>query len=271
LKFLTCAVRISRYGCGALTLALFSHHAWAAKTYTIIAEDDWYPYSSQIKGISVGFAVDVVRAAYSAVGVDVRFKVASFKSCMAQVEAGTELGCFDINRDEDTRARFIFHSESLFADTGGIYAMEKPGMPARVAPQNLIGYRVGFTNGAVYGDFLDRSRGIQREYAMSDLSNLRKLVAGRQDFSLVSTVIADYIFKTHPDDFTVMPKLVGVVSNQKMFVGFSQKRAESKEAAALLDAGLIKIRANGTYRKIETQWLGNFQLPEKFIEPKSKK
>ena len=255
----------------ALALALSSHHASAGKIYTLVAEDDWYPYSSQTGGVSVGFAVDVVRAAYDSVGVDVRFKVASFKGCMAQVEAGTELGCFDITLDDDTRNRYVFSSEPLFADTGGIYAMEKAGMPDRVTPQNLVGYRVGFTNGAVYGDFLDSSRGIEREYAMSDLSNLRKLVAGRQDFSLVSTVIAAYIFKTHPADFVLMPKLVGVVSNQKMYAGFSKKRPESKEAAALLDAGLIKIRANGTYRKIEMQWLGNYQLPDKFIDPKAKK
>jgi len=244
-------------------LAVFFADAGAVKTVTIIAEDDWYPYSSQVKGVSQGFAVDVVRAAYAAVDVEVNFKFASFKSCLTQVEAGTEVGCFDITLDEDTQSRFLFPNEPLFVDTGGIYAIDKPGLADRVTPQDLVGSRVGFTNGAVYGDFLDKAKGIQREYAMSDLSNLRKLVAGRQDYSLVSTVIANYIFKSHATDFTVMPKLVGVVSNQKMYVGFSKKRPESKEAAALLDAGLVKIRANGTYKKIEAQWLGNTPLPDK--------
>jgi polar amino acid transport system substrate-binding protein len=213
----------------------------------------------------------VVRAAYAAVDVDVNFKVASFKSCLTQVQDGTELGCFNINMDEDTKARFLFPNESLFTDTGGIFDMKLAGLPDNVTPQNLVGYRVGYTNGGIYGEFLDKAKGIHREFAMSDLSNLRKLVAGRQDYSLVSTISANYIFKSHPDYFPVLPRLVGVVSNQKMYVGFSLKRPDSKEAAALLDAGLIKIRGNGVYKKIEMEWLGSYQLPDKVTNSKIKK
>ena len=242
---------------------IFMQSAHAAKSITLIAEDDWYPYSAQRNGVSEGFVVDVIRSAYATVGVDVKFKVASFKSCMKQVEEGVEIGCFDINLDNDTNSRFLFHNEALFVDTGGIYDMEKSGFPDKVTPQNLVGYRVGYTNGDTYGEYLDNAPGIQREYAMSDVSNLKKLVAGRQDYSLISTITAQFIFKTHAADFPVLPRLVGIISNQKMFVGFSLKRAESKEAAALLDEGLIKIRADGTYKKIETQWLGVYLPADK--------
>ncbi len=237
--------------------------AQAVKSITLVAEDDWYPYSAQRKGVSEGFVVDVIRSAYAAVGVDVKFKVASFKSCLVQVEEGVEIGCFDINLDTDTGSRFLFHNEPLFIDTGGIYDMEKSGLPDKVIPENLIGYRVGYTNGDTYGEYLDKEPGIHREFAMSDLSNLKKLTVGRQDYSLVSTISAQYIFKTHAEDFSVLPRLVGVISNQKMYVGFSLKRAESKEAAALLDEGLLKIRADGTYKKIESQWLGPYLPVEK--------
>jgi polar amino acid transport system substrate-binding protein len=241
------------------------------KTITLVAEDDWFPYSGQRDGKSVGFVVELVRAAYASQGVNVQFKVASFKSCLTQVEEGSELGCFDINLDDDTRKRFLFPNESLFSDTGGIYDMEKSGLPDKVTPQSLVGYRVGYTNGAIYGEFLDKAKGIQREFAMSDLSNLRKLVAGRQNYSLISTISAEYIFKSHPEDFPEKPRLVGIVSDQKMYVGFSLKRADSKEAAALLDAGMIKIRANGTYKKIELDWLGSYLPPEKSTPAKVKK
>jgi polar amino acid transport system substrate-binding protein len=264
--------RYAGYGLCAVLLSGLIHHACAqTKTITLIAEDEWYPYSAQRDGKSVGFVVEVVRAAYAAEGVDVKFKVASFKSCLTQVEEGTEVGCFDINQDDDTKTRFLFPGESLFTDTGGIYDMENSGLPDKVTPQSLVGYRVGYTNGAIYGEFLDKAKGIRREFAMSDLSNLRKLVAGRQDYSLISTISADYIFKSHPEYFPLLPRLVGVVSNQKMYVGFSLKRPDAKEAAALLDAGLIKIRANGTYKKIEMEWLGSYLPPEKNGSTKSKK
>jgi len=254
-----------------LILTIFCQYASAGKAITLVAEDDWYPYSSQRNGTSEGFVVDLIRAAYAAVDVDVRFKIASFKSCLKQVEEGVELGCFDVTLDEDTKTRFIFPNEFLFIDTGGIYDMENSGLPAKVTQLNLLGHRVGYTNGSIYGEFLDTAKGIERELAMSDLSNLRKLVARRQDYSLVSTTIANYIFKTHPDDFSLRPRLVGTVSNQKMYVGFSRKRPEAKEAAALLDQGLIKIRANGSYRKIELNWLGSSTAPEKIADLKLKK
>lgn len=272
MKFILKTLGMSGYGLCAIALSGFIHHVSAQnKTITLIAEDDWYPYSAQRDGKSVGFVVEVVRAAYASQRVDVKFKIASFKSCLVQVEEGAELGCFNINLDEDTKKRFLFPNESLFADTGGIYDMEKSGLPVKATPQGLVGYRVGYTNGAIYGEFLDKAKGIHREFAMSDLSNLRKLVAGRQDYSLVSTISAEYIFKSHPEDFSVRPRLVGIVSNQKMYVGFSLKRPDSKEAAALLDAGLIKIRANGTYKKIEMDWLGNYLQSEKAVPAKIKK
>ena len=260
------------YGlCTAAISTLMSSAVAEDKTVTLLAEDDWYPYSAQHGGKIVGFVAEVIHAAYESEGVEVKFKAASFKSCLAQVEAGTELGCFNINLDDDTKARFLFPNESLFTDTGGIYDMEKSGLPNKVTPQSLVGYRVGYTNGAIYGEFLDKAKGISREYAMSDLSNLRKLVAGRQDYSLISTISADYILKTHPEDFSVKPRLVGVVSNQKMYVGFSLKRPDAKEAAATLDAGLIKIRANGTYKKIEMKWLGDYLPADQSVRPKPKK
>lgn len=257
--------------CCALAMSFTCNAALAVRTLTLVAEDDWYPYSAQQNGVSEGYAVELVRAAYAAVGVDVRFKVASFKSCMKQVEDGTELGCFDVNQDDDTRKRFIFPKEYLFVDTGGIYDMASSKQPDRITMHDLVGFRVGYTNGAVYGDYLDHAQGIQREFAMSDLSNLRKLIAGRQDYSLISTAVANYLFKTYPDDFAVKPRLVGLVTNQKLYVGFSKKRPEAAEAASLLDEGLAKIRANGIYSKIEIEWLGTFRLPDRLAEPRSKK
>lgn len=260
------AMRCTGYGICAVVLTGVMQYASAqSKTITLIAEDDWFPYSAQRAGKSIGFAVDVVHAAYASQGVDVKFKVASFKSCLTQVEDGAELGCFDIHRDDDTKQHFLFPEEYLFTDTGGIYDMTGEGLPEKVNPQDLVGHRVGYTNGGIYGDFLDKAAGIQREFAMSDLSNLRKLQAGRQEYSLVSTISAEYIFKTHPEDFQVKPRLAGIISNQKMYVGFSLKRNDSKQAAALLDAGLIKIRANGTYKKIESEWLRSYLPVEKKI------
>jgi len=232
----------------------------AAQTITLDAEDSWFPYSALQNGQVDGFVVDVIRAAYKAVGIEVKFNPLPFKRCLTQVESGTDLGCFNVNKQPENEKRFLLHKVPLFKDKGGIYDMEKSGLPGLVQPEGLIGHRVGYTHGFTYGDYLDKTDGILREYAPNDLSNLKKLAYGRQEYSLVSVISATYLFKTYPADFPVLPRLVGVVAEQEMFVGFSRKRPDSIEAAARLDEGLLVIRKNGTYLKIVKKWLGQFPM-----------
>jgi len=258
-------------GALALTLIASLPQTRAAQTITLTAEDDWFPFTALRNGQVEGFSVDVIRAAYAAVGVDVKFNAMPFNRCLAQVEFGTDLGCFNIVRQSETEKRFLFHKVPLFKDIGGIYDMEKSGLPSRVSPKDLIGHRVGYTLGDTYGDFLDKAEGIRREMAPTKLLNLKKLTAGRQEYSLISVSIAAYLFKTYEADFPVRPRLVGVVSEQEMHVGFSYKRPDSAAAAGKLDAGLLVIRKNGTYKMIEDKWLGEYPMLEDVFRIELKK
>ena len=93
-----------------------------------------------------------------------------------------------------------------------------------------------------------------REVAPSDLSNLRKLIKGRSEFSLVYTRIVDYLQVTYPEEFKGKIRQVGVAVEDNLFVSFSKIWPDSKRYAKLLDQGLIAIRADGTYRKLEQKW-----------------
>ena len=73
--------------------------ALAGERIRIGAEDDWSPYSSVSKGKPVGFAVDVVRAAWAASGVDVELVPLPYARCMKEVDRGLLAGCFDTLHD----------------------------------------------------------------------------------------------------------------------------------------------------------------------------
>ncbi len=254
----------------ALVLAGVFPSGQATETITLNAEDNWFPFSAYRNGQTEGFVVDVIRAAYAAVAIEVKFDPMPFKRCLTKVESGTDLGCFTVNRQEDTEKQFLLHKVPLFNDTGGIYDMEKSGLPAKVSPADLIGHRVGYTHGYTYGDYLDNTDGIIKEEAPNDLSNLKKLAYGRQEYSLVSVITAAYLFKTYPKDFPVLPRLAGTVTEQEMFVGFSRHRPDSIEAAAKLDEGLLIIRKNGTYSKIVSNWLGRYPMLDDLLPGKTK-
>lgn len=97
--------------------------AQAGTSYTLIAEDDWFPYTAERNGVIEGFGVDVIRAAYAAVGVEVKFKATPFSRCLMQVENGDDLGCFNTVKESDTEKRFLFHKQPLYENVTGIFDM----------------------------------------------------------------------------------------------------------------------------------------------------
>jgi polar amino acid transport system substrate-binding protein len=171
-----------------------------AETITLIGEDDWYPYSGLKDGRIRGFAADIIEAAYAAAGIQVKFTSAPYSRCLMLAQTGQALGCFDSLQDAKLASLFIFHKEPIFKAVIGIYARENDKLPA-ITRLDLRGHQVGVTHGYTYGSDIENDAGIIRETAPSDLSNLRKLLRGRSDYSLVYTRVADHLRVTHPQEF----------------------------------------------------------------------
>lgn len=241
-----------------LLLSALSGAAHAGRTITLVAENDWFPLTAEREGGIEGMAVDIVRAAYAAVDIQVNFKSEVFIRCMHSVEQGEALGCFNAAKEPDYLTRYLFHKRPLYEVTVGIFAMT--ASPRPLTEEDMVGRTVGITNGYNYGSFVDIDPRIKRQKTTSDLGNLKMLVAGRVEFSPITTSVAGYLFKTHPESFHQRPLLVGAIGQFPEFVAFSRKRAEAQEAADLLDNGLDLIHKNGTYKKIETEWARRYPV-----------
>lgn len=235
-----------------------------AQSFTIIAEDEWFPYSAERDGTPVGFAVDLVRAAYAAVGVEVVLRSMPFARCMEEVSSGAELGCFDTVREADTVERFHFHRTPLFAATLVIVA------PADSSETNLTyadlkGRKVACTLGYTYGEPFQSDASIEKDFVQSDLSVLRLVANGRAPYGAVFDLVKDSLVAENAAELSGKLKVVGRLSHLDLYVAFSKERPESPAAADLLDSGLALIRANGTSAAIEQRWLRAFtgdSLPE---------
>ncbi|MFZ6718636.1 substrate-binding periplasmic protein [Undibacterium sp. Ji49W] len=227
-----------------------------AETITLIGEDNWYPYSAVKDGQNRGFAVDVIQAAYAVSNIQVKFIATPYSRCLMLVQSGKELGCFDSLQDAALAPNFVFHKEAIFKASIGIYAKtDGPHANAsKLTGRDLRGHAVGVTHGYTYGSEFEGDTSIQREIAPSDSSNLRKLVLGRSNYSLVYTRVVDYLIATYPDEFKGKIQQVGTLIEDKLFVSFSKLRPESGRYADALDKGLRTIRSNGTYAGIEKKW-----------------
>lgn len=220
---------------------------------TLVGEDDWYPYAAERQGQARGLAVDIITAAYQTVGVEVSFKTMPYARCMAQVKAGQELGCFDSAPDSQLLADYLFHQTPLFSATIGIYAPAS-STERELTPAHLRGRTVGFTNGYTYGNAVEGDITIQRDVARTDLLNLRKLLLGRTQYSLVYTRVVDHLQAHYPQEFVGKLKQVGVALNTDLFVTFSRRRPESVRFAKLLDQGIKNLQKDQRYTQIVKRW-----------------
>jgi polar amino acid transport system substrate-binding protein len=235
-------------------LLLCSANLFAGERIRIGAEDDWSPYSSAVKGEPVGFAVDLVRAAWSAAGIDVELVPLPYARCMKDVDRGLLAGCFDTLRDPILESKYRWHAQPLFRARIGIYGRVEAGNDrADLTLANLRGKRVGVTHGYDYGEAFDSDATMLRDVAPSDLSSLRKLLAGRVDYVLVFDRVADDIAKTHADlgkGFS----LQGVLVEPNLYISFSRTYPQIERIILQFDQGLAKVRSSGEYARIEARW-----------------
>lgn len=216
------------------------------------AEDDWRPYAYVQAGQPAGFAVDLVRAAWQAAGLEVELVPLPYARCMREVEAGKLAGCFDTLRDARTEDKYLWHKYHLFRARIGIYGRsDGPADPVNV--QALRGKRVGVTNGYDYGTAFDGDPAMLRDVAASDLTSLRKLVAGRVDYALVYDRVATEIAANNPT-LSRSFRLRGVLLEPSLYLSFSKKYPNVGPLIARFDAGLDVIRKNGEYARIEARW-----------------
>jgi polar amino acid transport system substrate-binding protein len=234
-------------------LIQISAHAQES-TITIIGEDEWYPYAAFKDGKLQGLAVDIIEASFAAMKVKVNFKSAPYARCLMLAETGQELACFDSLKDSSLTSKFLFHEVPIFDAEIGIYALEN-STEKNIQVDKLSGKKVGVTHGYTYTDKVDNDNWIIREVAPTDLSNLRKLILKRSDYSLVYTRVVDYLLVRYSNELKGKFKKVGCLKENSLFVSFSKKRPESIMLANLLDEGLRKIKKTGEYAKIEMKWL----------------
>jgi len=229
------------------------HCQAATESITLIGEDDWYPYAGLQNGKLQGLAVDLIAAAYAAVNLKVEFQAAPYARCLMLVETGQALGCFDSLKDSNLSQRFLFHQVPVFEAEIGIYAPADSNASGLRA-EDLRGQRLGLTHGYTYTDAIDRDPSILREEAPTDLSNLRKLLLRRSDYSLVYSRVVDYLQRRYAHEFRGKLKKVGTLTIDKLYVSFSKKRPESQRQADLLDQGLRLLKQDGSYDKIIQRW-----------------
>jgi polar amino acid transport system substrate-binding protein len=244
-------LQIHRYFWIAL-ISLFAGWGCAlAETITIGAEDDWAPYSVKTPEQARGFSVSVVREAFLAVGINVKFESMPYARCMDITRSGKLLGCFNAARGSNIENHYLWHDKPLFHAKIYIYALASSHQ-SDLTPQDLSGRFVGITHGYEYGDAVDTNTHIKRDAARQDKLGFKKLLAHRVEYMLAYEKVAETLFVTEPA-FANKFKPVGLAAEPGLYMAISKTFPDSAKYLERFNTGLELIQKSGKYKELEIQ------------------
>ncbi|MCY1501983.1 Bacterial extracellular solute-binding protein, family 3 [compost metagenome] len=220
--------------------------SWAHATPLRLATLEYPPYCSQALE-NGGSIVELVTRAFASQGQAVQIDFLPWARVRAELGSGRYQGALalwprEIQEERLVASRPLFYSELGFFSRSG-----KPVPFHSLA--DLRGRKVGIVRGYGYPDNLLHS-GFVSEEAVDDLSNLRKLAAGRFDLVLLERVVGNYLIARHAD-------LGGKVRWQEpalvripLLVGFTPPRAGQTDWVQVFERGLRTLHASGDYMRI---------------------
>lgn len=235
----------------AIAGLLFAVHAHAADPVKVFANDAVPPKAWRDGTQTKGYVVDATREAFRRAGVDLALEAAPFKRAYAQGEAG-EGWLTGVFKTPDREKVFLF-SEPVGVDEviivtarGKEFSFDKP--------EDLKGKRIGFQDGASYGNFfVEAQKHFQGDPDSNPRQRLQKLLAGRLDAAMINPGEAALAYHMKAlgepmDKVAVLSKRVAVEPN---YIVVARSQAEAAAPIlAKINSALQAMAADGALEKI---------------------
>ena len=220
----------------------------------VMVEDDAEPFSNPDGS---GYANEVVKAAFAAVGVKAELVVVPYARCKALVLSGAEAACLNMSWDAKFQGIVQFAQAPLFSVTPVYFQNRKHRLAAKSEAELGRGTTVGIVNGYEYPPSAMQAiaRGVKFVNARSEQVNLKKLALGRLDAALVMDN-ALHGAKYWIQEANVGKDIVATFAStrQDSYIGFSLKHPQGKWALKEFSKGYAIILEAGTIRKIADKW-----------------
>jgi len=240
-----------RFGAGIL-LAICGVVAAApealAAPLTIMVEDASEPFS---RPDGSGYANDLVRAAYKAAGIEIRFNIVPYARCKRSLEMAETPACFSMSWVPEFQGRIVFADHPLFVVHADVFT--RPG-GASLGYGSVVGIVNGYEYPAGINDLARRGVSFMRN--IDEAAGLRMLARGRLDAAVVMT-----------SEFENMPRRLAAagVTDKVAFawrgglvqshIGFNPAHPRGAEARAAFNRGYAIIRANHVRDRIRDDWM----------------
>jgi ABC-type amino acid transport substrate-binding protein len=211
-----------------------------------------------------GYTNDLVRESFRAVGVAVTFQVVPYARCKYLVLEGKSPACFSMSPEAGHEDRVSLSAQPLFEMNVDYYQNKNHPLAAKSVATLPRGTVIGVVLGYEYPMDVTTAKhnGVTFEAARDEVSNLKKLKAGRIDAAILNhndlKKASDMIERA---DAAKEVELAFHDGKLKGFIAFSKQNPDGPRAEKLFDEGFRKITANGTAAKIRRRWLAKKSYP----------
>lgn len=236
-----------RYLVTAMVLAMLSI-PWARATEPVtLVSTEYPPYfgNSLPEG---GTLVALTRAAFKAVGRPLTVVYRPWARLLKELEHGSHDGVVAVWFKEE-RTRFLIYSDPVVDTSIGFYARKGEEHNAGDL-LTLRGKLVGTVRGYANPPRFEEAQ-LRTQEATDDLSNLRKLDAGRLDLVVIDRALAQWLIrKEMPQASDKLVWLSPALQTMPLYIGFNRSRPNAGALTKDFNRGLAEIRRNGEYARI---------------------
>lgn len=231
-----------------LLSASFLHGLDKAPTTKIqLASDVWPPLTDEFG--KPRLAIEIVHVALARMGYERDTKILDSWTVPEDLKADKYDGCGAIWKSEDRESYLLFSKPYL---ESRLYLVGQKGSDVSATDlSSLKGKRVALVKGYAYGSLVDGAEGIDIIYGANEIENLKKVKAGKADYTLVEDLLIQHAKKEFP------------VETEK-FLEFGQKSLVTKplhlalrknlpnaaEIIAKFDEMIPLMQADGTYNRV---------------------
>lgn len=212
-----------------------------------VATNDWVPYNTKDGG---GLVDEIVKEAFALVGHEVTYVVLPWARAYDSVKAGDSDITYPWSFNED-RNKEITYNETPLVVNRSIFWFKEGTNFSWSDFSDLNNYSIGAMIG--YGDTdILKANNIEVQETKDELTNLKKLLAGRIDAFAMNEVVGNQIIKQNlsaaeQSQLKTYPENPLVQSN--MHAVFSPN-ARGEKLAADFDKGLKMLIDSGRYDEI---------------------
>ena len=238
-----------------LVCVWISLSAWSQTPVAIGAEDDAAPWSY---ADGTGYVNDVVRLAFARVGWQTDLKVMPYARCKYLAIKGELAACFSASKQAELQDKLTYSQRPVFAAQNWLIAREDSnwqGCDPKTWPRAP---QIGTVREYEYRPALVQlfaARQALKAETDSEVSNLRKLQAGRIDMAVVTVDPIKRLETLSIQAQTNTPlKTVCDLGSEPAFVAFSKTHAQGLAAQAAFDKGYAQLQSSGTVSSLQETW-----------------